>query len=514
MTEMPNGGTLVGERRPLPADSVVEMIHRQALTRPHAVAIKHGPCAMTYCDLWRRAAILADVLADFGVGQGDLVAVIAERSAETVAAMLAVMAIRAAYVPIDQTNPAERVRAVLNVAQPRVMLRDGHEDADSDWGFPVLDTSTVPDQGNPDPFTAMPRQDDIAYVIFTSGSTGVPKGVLAEHRSLVNYVCWCASLTGLTGSGSPLFSSLGFDLALTTLWVPLANGLPIIAIRNSWDYAAIFAERQRRYTLMKVTPSHARLFERLLRPDYRMATAVLMFGGEALEPSLVAAMSDRLADVKLVNHYGPTEATIGCCAYEFHSGSIPSLPSVPIGRPAWNAAAHVVDDDGLAARPGTHGELVISGVPVARGYLGHNDGGRFVDAAEFGGSGRAYRTGDIVEIRPGGVLLYLGRDDDQLKVNGYRIELAELSGHVRAMPYVTDVAFDISRGTVDRIEAFVVLDNTGSPPAGPEHAIRAHLTAVLPPTLVPHRIYVVPEIVFDANGKRDVCATRALAEAM
>ncbi|MDO0924964.1 amino acid adenylation domain-containing protein [Streptomyces sp. TG1A-8] len=509
------GATLVGERRELEASSVVELIRRWAETTPDAVALECGDTTTTFRQLWRRSMSLAAALREMDVQPGEVIGVVARRNAETVAAMIAVMAVRAAYAPIDPTNPIGRVRLILDQVRPRFMLWDGTGGVECASGFPTVDTSGVPDlpADSPAPVTGDPLHDDLAYVVFTSGSTGMPKGVLVEHRSLVNHIGWAAThiLPDAGGAACPLFASMSFDLALTTLWVPLAHGRTIVMFENSWDYASLYAPRTRPYDFVKATPSHFRLFERMLEPDYRSTARRLMIGGEPLEPIMLKRMGDRLDGVQIVNHYGPTETTIGCCAYRFAVRDMPDLPTVPIGSPAWNTAAYVVDDNGGPVGVGGQGELVISGFGIARGYL-DGDGGRFLDDPAFGG--RAYRTGDIVEVLPGGVLLHLRREDSQMKVNGHRFEMAELNRHALSLPRVADVAFDIVRGgTLDVVEAFVVFDDRSAEAPPSEREIRSRLSALLPRELVPKRVHVVPEIKVDANGKRDIRSTRTLVEA-
>ncbi|GAA0636787.1 hypothetical protein GCM10010174_68100 [Kutzneria viridogrisea] len=512
------GATLIGETRTLLAPSVVHLIQWYARTTPDAPALHCGDTVTTYRQLWARSTAVAQLLRELDVQPGEVIGVVAHRNAETVAAMVAVMALRATYLPVDPSNPVERVRVILEQAKPRVVLWDGTGDPGCTLGFPSVDTSRAPDlPEGADPGWPLPHQvpglDDVAYIVFTSGTAGVPKGVMVEHRSLVNYIGWAESLAlpGAGGAACPVFGSLGFDLALTTLWVPLGHGRAIVMIDRSWDYAALFAERPTPYDFVKATPSHVRLFERMLRPSYQSVIKTLMIGGEPLEPAMLATMADRLNGVQVVNHYGPTEATIGCCAHKFLVSQLPRTPTVPIGRPAWNTAAYVVDEGGNPVKRGEPGELIISGFGIARGYL-NGDGGRFLHAAEFGG--KAYQTGDIVEVLPEGVLLHLGRRDSQLKINGYRFELAELCDYALALPQVVDAAFDIIRGgTLDVVEAFVVFDEHA--PAAPpsELEMRSRLASFLPTELVPKRVHAVPEIKVDANGKRDLRATRALLDA-
>ncbi len=482
-----------GVRRHVAAASIVELVAGHARSSPDAIAVESGGQRWTFTDLWRRSGTVAAVLQEAGVSAGDRVVVWAHRSADTVAAALGTMMLGAAYVPVDPSHPAERTAMVVRSAAPAAILGgDGIQVPALPERVPRVRTS--------------PSAEDIAYVVFTSGSTGVPKGVQVSHGSLVNYVSWCGSLVGSAGSGSALFGSLGYDLALTSLWVPLAHGRKVLAVKGIWDRQALFAPRPDPYTFLKLTPSHARFFELLEEPpDYRRLTGLLMFGGERLDTSLLAELGDRLAGVRLVNHYGPTETTIGCCAYRFDSARLPASSSVPIGYPAWNTDAHVLDS---STRPVAEGELVITGRAVAAGYLGDDPsgGGKFFDAAEIGGTGLAYRTGDLVRILPDGALLYLGRRDDQLKVSGHRVELGELRYQALRVPGVRDVAFEVVRAEIDTVEAFVVPEVPGD--IAVADRLQSALAAVLPEGVVPSEVHVVAALSLNGNGKTDLVATR------
>ncbi|WP_405789810.1 amino acid adenylation domain-containing protein [Streptomyces sp. NBC_00029] len=520
MLSAPHPSSIAGEVRPVTAESFVHLVRGHARTRPDAVAIRSGRERITYRQVWQRSLAVAAALREAGTGPGDRVAVWADRTAGTVAGALGVMALGAAYVPIDPTHPGERTASVLAGAAPTALLHDGARGGGTlpALSVPVIDVRELPEAaGLPEP--ALPGPHDIAYVVFTSGSTGTPKGVMVPHGSLTNYVAWCGDLVGGadSGSGSPLFGSLGFDLAMTSLWVPLAQGRTVTTVAGIWDQETLFGEGGDPYTFVKMTPSHARFFDVLAEPPrYDRVTRLLMFGGEGLDPALIASLRSRLDGVLLVNHYGPTETTIGCCAYRFDRDSVPSTPTVPIGRPAWNTRAYVVDEGLRPVAPGTPGELVIAGRAVAAGYLGGADSGKFLDEGELGGPGpgRAYRTGDTVELLADGELLYLGRGDDQLKVNGHRVELGELRHHVLGVPGVADAAFDIVRGPVDTLELYVRLGGRGPRPGAEEFSkvVRGTLAAALPSALVPGAVHLVDEIVVNANGKTDIAATRARAD--
>ncbi|MEV6971985.1 amino acid adenylation domain-containing protein [Kitasatospora sp. NPDC093806] len=502
-----------GENRPVAAGSVVELVRRYARQTPHAPAVESAGSILTYSQLWLWVREISAALDEAGVSAGDRVLLRADRTPGVIAAALAVMSLRAAYVPVDPTHPADRIAAVVAGADARAQVHDRAGAAGRLPGadVPSIDVHELAGRALSQE-RELPQPDDIAYVVFTSGSTGTPKGVMIEHGSLVNYASWCGSVVGADTADSPLFASLGYDLAMTSLWVPLAQGRRVVTVAGLWDQETLFGERAEPYGFVKLTPSHARFFDVLAQPPvYRQATRTLMFGGEGLDPALVRSLGERIDGVRLVNHYGPTETTIGCCAHVFDSTRIPGTPTVPIGRPAWNTRAYVVDEQLRPVRTGTPGELVVAGRAVAAGYLGGVGREKFVDEKELGGaSGRAYRTGDVVELLPEGALLYLGRRDDQLKVNGHRVELGELRHHVLAVPGVANAAFDVVRGPVDSLEVFVLpaAPYAGDPAFG--DVVRRALAEVLPSALAPNDVFVVPEIVFNANGKADVAATRRL----
>jgi amino acid adenylation domain-containing protein len=509
-----DAGPLLGSVRPIGAASILELIQGVSLSRPAAVALEHRGREQTFAELVQRVADVAAALAEAGVVRGDRVAVYADRTPEVIATALAAMALGAAYVPVDPANPAARTQAILLGADAAVLAYDGGSAAVPPSGTRLtqLDVAAVSRGGRRLP--TLPASEEVAYVIFPPRTTGVPTGLAIEHGSLANYVEWGAATVGDRGAGSPVIGSLGFDLSMTSLWIPLAQGRRVVLTDGILDREALFRQRPEPFTFVKATPSHFRFFERTTRPVYSAFTNLLMFGGELLEVGLLRSMAERLGAVRLVNHYGPTETTIGCCYNEFRLDDLPSTGGVSIGRPIWNTRAYVVDESLRPVPPGSVGELVIAGRGVARGYLGvAATGDRFIDERELGGPpGRAYRTGDFVERLPSGLLLYLGRKDNQLKVSGHRVEMAELRGKALLVRGVADVAFEVVRRDLDHLEVYVVPSDGDVPHAQLASAIRLALSTALPPALVPRKVHVVPAILTNANGKVDLRATRAQIE--
>jgi amino acid adenylation domain-containing protein len=350
----------------------------------------------------------------------------------------------------------------------------------------------------------------VAYTVFTTGSTGQPKGVLISHRSLGNYLGWAQELTSFTSEdATPCFASLGFDHAVTCLWLPLFVGGAVQLIPDSWDPRPWLAPREQPFAFIKITPSHVRLFERIAKPDYRAVTRQLMFGGEKLDAQLVAGLGERIDGVALLNHYGPTEATVGCTAYPFSRSELAGEGALPIGVPVWNSRAYVLDEQLQPCATGTEGELVLAGACVADGYLGGNDDdkARFVAAGEIDPT-RAYRTGDRAVIR-NGAIEYRGRLDEQVKVRGYRIEIQEVHDLAVSVDGVSQAALSIIKEGLGGLELFVVPDE---PSGDPVKAVLAHLRDNLPAAAVPSKVWVVSQLVTNTHGKWDADATRQLAQ--
>ncbi|HVC14637.1 MAG TPA: amino acid adenylation domain-containing protein [Acidimicrobiales bacterium] len=520
----PTGGAtsiLTGKTAVLPEGTLVDLVAANVRSRPDAPAVEGDGPTQSYGELWQHAARMAHVLADAGVGEGDQVAIWATRTAPVVAAALAVMALGAGYVPIDPTYPAARVRRILEVGRPKViMCAEPNSLAGSlPRGVATVDTHAGPrGAGTLEPSA---RRDDVAYTVFTSGSTGQPKGVLVAHRSLVNYLGWAKELTDFGEDDStPCFASLGFDHAVTCLWLPLMAGGSVQLVPDSWDPRPWLAPRERPFAFVKITPSHVRLFERIARPDYRAITRTVMFGGERLDAALVASLGDRLEGVHLLDHYGPTEATVGCTAYRFERDALPAEGSLPIGVPAWNSRAYLLDEDLRPVPLGEEGELVLGGECVAVGYLGgdEEDKGRFLDedaiagaAPAAPGGSRAYRTGDRCVIREDGQLHYRGRLDEQVKVRGFRIEIHEVRDLAESVDGVAHAAAAVSQKGLGGLELFVVPE--GEVDDDLVARVLERLRAELPAAAVPERVFVVPNLVVNAHGKWDADATRQLAGA-
>ncbi|GAA1935353.1 non-ribosomal peptide synthetase [Kitasatospora viridis] len=493
--------------RPYDLDTTVHArCAARATAQPDAIAVVSGRGSTTYGELDRRANALARTLQARGVGTGDRVAVLLERSELMLVAVLAVLKAGAAYVPVDPAYPADRVAFVLRDCAAKVVLVAGAVPAQAAPGGTV----DLRDPSAYSPVTTAPTRTsgpgDPAYVIYTSGSTGTPKGVLVEHRSVVNRLTWMQEAYPLRAGDVVLQkTSISFDVSVWELFWWMFEGATVClpAPGDERDPEAIIdAVEQHRVSVLHFVPTMLAAFL-----DYvaetgeaaRLAPLRLVFAsGEALSPAHVAAFHRVLrpgaTGPDLVNLYGPTEATVDVS----HFPCTEPGATVPIGRPIANTRLYVLDDARRIQPVGVPGELCIGGVGLARGYLGRPEltADRFVEAP-FPGEPRVYRTGDLARWLPDGTVEYLGRADHQVKIRGFRVELGEIEHRLRWLPEVADAAV-LALGSPPTLHAFVAAQE---PPAADR--LQDALAAVLPAFMVPRHFTVLGALPLSPNGKVD-----------
>ena len=446
---------------PVPAACVHELFQAQADRVPQAIAVRHGDVAVTYAELERRANRLAHYLVARGVGPDVLVALCMERSIDLIVAMLAVLKAGGGYVPIDPRNPPERLRFLLADSSAAIRIDNIPDEDGADTRLEPRATGT-----------------DTAYVIYTSGSTGQPKGVIIEHRSAVNYLSWASAVYGAAG-GTVSHSSPCFDMAVTELFTPLIRGETVRVVDDLHDFLVAEPER---LAALKSTPTQAAALGS--GGPFAARATVLVLGGEPVTGSQLRGLAGALNAGRIVNEYGPTEATVGCCAYSTDSAGLDDQP-IPIGKPIANTRVYVLDRFLEPVPQGVVGELYIGGAGIARGYLGRPGltAERFVPSPFGGADERLYRSGDLVRLRADGELEYVGRRDRQVKVRGYRVELGEVESALGEAHAV------LSDG---RLVAYVR-----------EPVDLARLRATLPEHMVPSVFVKVYEWPVTANGKID-----------
>ncbi|WP_394437524.1 amino acid adenylation domain-containing protein [Streptomyces sp. SGAir0957] len=482
---------------------VHELFARRAAEAPSATALVCGDSRVSYGELDRRANRLAHHLIDDGVTPGDVVGVCLPRSTDLVVSVLATLKAGAAYTMLDVRFPARRLTSVAADAGVRVVLTapDGPFSGPR-WSTvdPSLPTVLARPGTAPD-VTA--DAEDVACVMFTSGSTGAPKGVITPHRALT------ATLTGQTFIGDDAdqvwlqCSPVSWDAFALELFGPLLHGATCVLQPGDVTDPALVTELVAAHGITTVHVS-ASLLNHLLdeRPETFDHVTHVMTGGEAASPRHVRTLLRRRPDLCLTNGYSPVESTVFTLTHRIRLSDDP----VPVGRPLRGKSVHLLGPDLRPVAEGETGEIYMSGSGLAHGYAGRPGltSSRFLAAP---GGGRMYRTGDLGRLRDG-VLEFLGRSDDQIKIRGFRVEPAEVQAALTTHPAVRQAAvtaWKAARGD-HRLAAYVVGDALPAP-----EEIRAHVAQLLPEHLVPSAVVPLGALPLTSNGKLDRAALPAPA---
>lgn len=479
---------------PLPDTTLPALIASRIAATPDAPAVTFGDSTISFADLDRQSAALAAHLAGMGAGPGRIVAVALERSLELPVVLLAILRAGAAYLPLDPDHPRDRITRILSLAEPVAVITS----TDLSNLFPC-DAPLVtdwPDHGAAPP---LPAPGDMAYVIFTSGSTGEPKGVVIDHRAIVNRLLWMREHYGIDASDRILQKTPAtFDVSVWEFFLPMIAGAELVmappgAHRDPSAIAALI--RRHAVTTLHFVPSMLSAF--LAAPASKGIVLRRVFcSGEELTPDHRTRFHARVA-AELHNLYGPTEAAVDVSFWP--AGPDDASNPLPIGWPVWNTALHVLDDRMRPVPPGLAGHLYLGGVQLARGYLGRDDltAQRFVPGP---GGARLYATGDLARRRHDGAVVYLGRSDHQVKIRGLRIELGEIEAAVMASGLAREcvVIAREDRAGDRRLVAYVVASDPWD-----HGALSRHLAATLPAYMVPGAFVALPALPVTANGKLD-----------
>ncbi|MBA0050996.1 amino acid adenylation domain-containing protein [Streptomyces sp. AJS327] len=505
---------------PYPRDSALhELFHQQARRTPAAPAVEHHGRTLSYGELDRRAARLAERLQAVGVRPGARVGISGGRCVESLVAVLGVLRAGAAYVPLDDGFPEARLRAMAEDAEVQVVvvlpgsvcrlrqLRATVELTADDAPETRAETRTERGAGDAadGPGTAVDATT-CAYVVFTSGSAGRPKPVAVPHRGVVRLAVGTSHLT-VTPDDRVLHGySLSSDASTIEIWSALLNGACLVLLDREILVSPLGLGREigeRRISVAFLTTSVLHHTART-HPGAFGGLRHLSAGGEALDPHLARRVLAESRPGQLINFYGPTENSVISTAQVVRDVP-PEADSVPIGRPVANSTCYVVRSDGTLAEPGEDGELYVGGDGLALGYCGDDElTARHFVHATFGEAEprRLYRTGDQARWRADGVLEFRGRRDRQVKLRGYRVELDEVETILRSHPEVGEAVVEaVGDGAELRLAAYVTPAVSGSPPAA--ERLRAALAEWLPQHVLPHRIQVRAEFPVARNGKVD-----------
>ncbi|HEY0993469.1 MAG TPA: amino acid adenylation domain-containing protein [Kofleriaceae bacterium] len=488
------------------------LLAESALRTPHAPAVIDGANVVSYGALQARATRIARYLASRGVSRGDRVALLLPRSTDLIAAIFGVLAAGAAYLPLDPSSSRERIRFARKDAEVRVTITCNTLAHLVDDDAIVLERDRGAIDAHGTAVLDVPvALSDVAYVIYTSGSTGVPKGVLVEHRNIVNYTHAAADAYAIGPEDRVLqFASIAFDAAAEEIFPTLARGATLVLRPDdALDSMSKFLEVLRLLDVSVVSLPTAvwhmlviALGDTRNRLPPRLRTMII--GGERALPQRVRDWQDRVHGVTLWNSYGPTETTVVATLSELRSGD------ALIGKPVANTRVAVTDSRGRLCALGAPGELWIGGAGVSRGYLNRPEltAERFVDDTLWQTTGRLYRTGDIVRWRASGQLEFLGRLDHQVKIRGFRVELGEIEAAIQACDSVDGCAVTTFADANDTlaVAAFVVGDVLDP------DTLRTALRTRLPEYMLPAAIVPVHALPLNEHGKVDRKALPAILE--
>ncbi|EOE8051556.1 enterobactin non-ribosomal peptide synthetase EntF [Klebsiella pneumoniae] len=503
---------------PLPATTLSALVADQARKTPDAPALADARWQFSYREMRQQVVALAQLLRQRGVKPGDSVAVALPRSVFLTLALHGIVEAGAAWLPLDTGYPDDRLRMMLEDARPSLLIATEDQLARfSD--IPGLESLCYqqPLAAGDDAPLALSKPDHTAYIIFTSGSTGRPKGVMVGQTAIVNRLLWMQDRYPLSADDVVAQKTpCSFDVSVWEFWWPFIAGAQLVmaepeAHRDPQAMQQFFA----RYgvTTTHFVPSMLAAFVASLDADSIAACRTLrrvFCSGEAL-PTELCREWERLTGAPLHNLYGPTEAAVDVSWYPACGPELAAVTgsSVPIGWPVWNTGLRILDAAMRPVPPGVAGDLYLTGIQLAQGYLGRPDltASRFI-ADPFAPGERMYRTGDVARWLTNGAVEYLGRSDDQLKIRGQRIELGEIDRVMSALP---DVGQAVSHacvfnqaaatgGDARQLVGYLVSDS-GLPLD--TAALKARLAEQLPPHMVPVVLMQLAELPLSANGKLD-----------
>ena len=492
-------------RSELPGKCTQDLFAEQCERTPGSVAVEFGDTRLTYRELNTRANQLSHYLRRKGVGPGKLVALCVDRGLDMIVGLLGILKAGGAYIPLDPGFPRERLAAMLDDAEPCLLLTQERLGGmlssakevlliDAEWDRIAKEDKTQP--------AVSAAANDLAYVIYTSGSTGKPKGVQIEHKSLVNLLLSMRHELDFTSTDTLVaVTTLSFDIAGLELYLPLICGATLVVASPEQAQDGVLLRElieRHRATTMQATPTTWRL---LIEAGWQGAPlSKVLCGGEAMTPELARDLSSRVASVW--NVYGPTETTIWSSIYKLTGQE---NNAVPIGTPVANTQLYVLDRHQLLVPVNTVGEIYIGGDGVARGYLNREE----LNAEKFvrnpfrpNPGGRLYRTGDLGRYRDDGNIECLGRNDQQVKIRGFRIELGEIESVLSDHENVRQCAV-IARGNTPDDKRLIAFFEPAAGRSVTVSEIREHLRHRLPEYMIPASIISIEGMPLTPNGKID-----------
>ena len=471
--------------------SVLDLFEEQVNTKPDHIAVVFGTTSLTYRELDQRSNQFSKYLIQKRkIHNGDLAAIKLERSEWMIISILAIIKAGAAYVPIDSEYPQDRIDYMITNSGCKLVITAEEVDfftAEQD----SYSTSSPRVTVNP---------DSLIYVIYTSGSTGLPKGCALTHSNVSNYIQWANRyyFDGISPANFGLFTSLSFDLTVTSIFCPLTQGGTLVIYPHHEELSAIFSNTFSPHSIInsiKITPAHISMLKHLEISFSGIKCAIV--GGEEVNPTHVDILKSINPEIKVYNEYGPTEATVGCIVKELHQGT-----PIYIGKPISNTTIYILNSENQLVPQGIFGEICVSGAGLARGYLNNPvlTAEKFI-TNPFKDNQRLYKTGDLGRWLPNGEIEFIGRKDEQVKIRGFRIELGEIETVLQNHPEINHavvLARTDAQGEKKLVAYLVPLsaDKNIAP-------LRKYLLETLPEYMVPSSFIWMDDLPKTINGKID-----------
>ena len=478
---------------------IIKLFEKQAKLTPKKIALVEKEKELTYEKLLNAVDNLAYSLSKKGIKYKDKVCLFFDNSIELVVSILACLKIGACYIPLNTSFPFERVKYIMENSNSVFILTNSKNITKiSDFkNIIIINYEDLDFNYNKSYNEKLLNSEDLVYIIYTSGSTGNPKGVQIANKSLVNYIYWCTKqyVAGEV-SNFPLYSSIAFDLTVTSIYTPLISGNAIYIYNNS-NPELLIKEivDDKKIQVLKLTPAHLTLLLDVATPD--SCINKLIVGGDILTSEICKAIISKFHNgIKIYNEYGPTEATVGCMIYEY--SLLDDYVSVPIGKPINNVHIYLFNSSMNLMPYNTIGEMYIGGDCLSVGYLNLPDVNKssFIKNP-FNENEILYKTGDLAELHPNGVMEYIGRSDFQIKINGYRIETGEIQAQILKYPDIKDCyVIDMKIKNNKELCAYYVETS----PVDIDNLIEA-LDKRLPNYMIPKHFIKMDSLPMTVNGK-------------
>lgn len=501
-------------QNPIATKTIIDWFEENVERNPNKKAIEYGENSISYLELQQRVHKIAANLVEKGVGNKTRVGVLLESGINQISAVLGILKAGGSYVPIDISYPDKRKGYIINDSKMQFLVVDDSEESKrlEEYTTNLTKVSSEKLLVGDIPTADLPgiTIDSEAYVIYTSGTTGEPKGVMINHANLSNYLKWACENYELNGAGSfPYYTSISFDLTVTSLFVPLIAGSSIHIYNSAHaesNIKKIISDDQ--VNIIKLTPSHLRIIKNLepelFKEDSNLHT--LIVGGEKFDTTLAKEIHDKFqGKVRIINEYGPTEATVGCMIHEYNPEK-DNRGSVPIGVASNNNVIYLLDENLNMVPDGAVAEIFISGASLSKGYIGKDEitKEKFIDNPFCEGQ-KLYRTGDLAIRFDNDKYEYLRRADSQVKILGHRIELDEVKVQINSIAGVQDSVVVILE---DRLIAYYTCNSDDVT----KDTIQQKLEESLPSYMIPNIIIPLDKIPLTTNGKVDTSRLPAPSE--